>query len=80
VPSFLVLGIYLFLFSSDSERAGWNRFLRSGYVEDEGDNYGVSTLTSMTWRLLFSDGDIKAEMVSPLWNNFLRSLLHFYRG
>jgi hypothetical protein len=26
---------------------------------------------------LFSDGDIKAEMVSPLWNNFLRSLLRF---
>ena len=28
-------------------------------------------------RLLFPDGDIKAEMMSPSWNNFLRSLLHF---
>ena len=26
---------------------------------------------------LFSDGDINAEMVSPPWNNFLRSLLRF---
>jgi hypothetical protein len=31
----------------------------------------------MTSRLLFSDGDIKTEMVPPLWNNFLRSLLRF---
>jgi hypothetical protein len=30
-----------------------------------------------TWRLLFSDGGIKAEMMSPPWNNFLRSLLRF---
>jgi hypothetical protein len=26
---------------------------------------------------LFPDGGIKAEMMSPPWNNFLRSLLHF---
>jgi hypothetical protein len=31
----------------------------------------------MTWRFLFSDGDIKAEMMSLPWNNFLRSLLRF---
>jgi hypothetical protein len=30
-----------------------------------------------TWRLLFPDGGIKAEMMSPLWNTFLRSLLRF---
>jgi hypothetical protein len=30
-----------------------------------------------TWRHLFPDGGIKAEMMSPPWNNFLRSLLHF---
>ncbi|KAG0514488.1 hypothetical protein BDA96_10G196100 [Sorghum bicolor] len=29
------------------------------------------------WRLLFPDGGIKAEMMSPPWNNFLQSLLHF---
>jgi hypothetical protein len=49
-----------------------------GSIEDDGDNYGVNILIGMTtWKLLFSDGDIKAEMVSPPWNNFLRSLLHF---
>jgi hypothetical protein len=63
------LGIYLL--SDDGERAGWNRFFYGSSVESEGDNYGVSILTSMTWRFLFSDGDIKTEMV----NNFLRSLL-----
>ena len=46
-------------------------------VEDEGDNYGVGILTGMTWRLLFPNGNIKADMVSPAWNNFLRSLLRF---
>jgi hypothetical protein len=63
--------------SGNDERAWWNRFLHVGSVEDEDDNYGVSILTSMTWRLLFLDGDIKMEMVSPPWNNFLRSLLRF---
>jgi hypothetical protein len=77
MSSFLVLEIYLLLLSGDDERAGWNRFLHGGSVEDEGDNYGVSILTSMTWRLLFPDGDIKVEVVSPPWNNFLRSLLVF---
>jgi hypothetical protein len=77
MPSFLVLGIYLLLLSSNGERAGWNRFLHGGSVEDEDDNYDVSILTSMIWRLLFSDDDIKAEMVLPPWNNFLRSLFRF---
>jgi hypothetical protein len=77
VKFFLVLGIYLLLFG-DGERARWNRFLHGDSVEDEGDNYGVSILTRMTtWSLLFLDGDIKAEMVSPSWNNFLWSLLRF---
>ena len=75
MPSFLVLRIYLFLHSGGGERAGWNRFLHGDSVEDEGDNYDVSILTGMTWRLLFLDGDIEAEMVSPPWNNFLRSLM-----
>jgi hypothetical protein len=67
MPNFLVLGIYLiFLLSGDGEGAGWNRFLHGGSVEDEDNNYGVSILTgTTTWRLLFPDGDIKAEMVSP---------------
>ena len=46
-------------------------------MKDEGDN-GVSNFLDLTtWRLDFSDGDIKAEMMSPPRNNFLRSLLHF---
>jgi hypothetical protein len=79
MPSFLVLGIYLLLFlSDDGKRARWNSFFHSGSVEDEGDNYDVSIPTGMMiWRLLFSDGDIKAKMVSPPWNNFLQSLLGF---
>ena len=80
MSSSLVLGIHLLLLlllSGDGERAGWNHFLHGGSIENEGDNYGVSVLTSMTWRLLFPDDDIKAKMVSPLWNNFIRSLLHF---
>jgi len=78
MPNLLVLMIYLLLLlSGNGERAGCNRLFHAGFVEDESDNYGVSILTSMTWRLLFPDGDIKAEMVSPPWNNFLRSLLHF---
>jgi hypothetical protein len=66
MPSFLVLGFYFLLFfSGDGERAGWNRFLYGSFVEDEDDNYGVSILTSITWRLLFPNGDIKGEMMSP---------------
>jgi hypothetical protein len=65
MSSFLVLEICLLLLSSDDERAGWNHFLHSDSVEDEGDNYDVSILTSITWRFLFPDGDIKMEMVSP---------------
>jgi hypothetical protein len=65
MPSFF-LGIYLLLLLfGDGERVGWNSFLHGGSVEDENDNYGVSILTSMTWRLLFLDDDIKTEMVSP---------------
>jgi hypothetical protein len=36
--------------------------------------------TSLAWRhedFRFSDGNIKAEMMLPSWNNFHRSLLHF---
>jgi hypothetical protein len=61
------LEIYFLLpLFGDDERARWNRFLHSNSVEDAGNNYGVSILTGLTtWRLLFSDDDIKAEMVSP---------------
>jgi hypothetical protein len=65
MPIFLVLRIYLLL-SSNGERVGWKRFLHGSSVEDEGDNYGISILTGMTWRLLFSDSDIKADMVPPM--------------
>jgi len=63
----LVLQIYLlFILSDDSEGTGRNHFLHGGSVEDEGDNYGVSNFTGMTtWRLFFSDSDIKAEVTSP---------------
>jgi hypothetical protein len=70
MPIFLVLWIYLL--SGDDERAGWNRFLHGGSIENRGDNYGASILTDIiTWRLLFLDDDVKMETVSPLWNNFL---------
>ena len=75
MPSFLVLGIYLL--PGDGEGVWWICFLHGSSVEDEGD-IGVSNFLSlMTWRLGFPDGDIKAEMVLPPWNNFLRSLLYF---
>ena len=76
---FLCFEIYLLsLLSGNSERTGWNCFLHSGSVKDEYDNYGISILTGMmTWSLLFPDSDMKAEMVSSPWNNFLRSLLRF---
>ena len=54
MPTFLVLRIYLLLFSGDGERAEWNRFLHGGSVEDEGDNYGVNSFIGMTtWRPFF---------------------------
>jgi hypothetical protein len=80
MPSSLVLEIYfpLLLLSGEGEGTGWDCFLYGGSIEDEGGNYDVSIFTGMTtWRLLFPDSDIKAEMVSPPWNNFLWSLLHF---
>ena len=74
--SFLVLGIYLLL-HGDGKGAWWICFLHDGFIEDEGDN-GISKFLDLTtWRLDFSDGDIKAEMMSPPWNNFLQSLLRF---
>jgi hypothetical protein len=80
MSNFLVLEFYLLLllFSGDDEGEGWNRLLHDGSVKDGGDNFGVSIFINMTTRrLLFSDGGIKAEMMSLPWNNFLRSLLHF---
>ena len=73
MPSFFgfALRIYfLLLFSGDGKMVGWNCFLHSGIVEDADNNYGISILiSSMIWRLLFSDADIKMEIVSsPPWN------------
>jgi len=66
----LVLKIFFLLFG-DGERVGWNHFLFGGSIENAGNNYGVSILTGLTiWRLLFSNDDIKVEMVSPSWNSF----------
>ena len=77
MSNFFVLEFYLLL-SGDGEGERWNCLLHGGSVEDEGDNYGVSNFTGMmTWRPFFPDDDIKAEMMSPPWNNFLRSLLCF---
>jgi hypothetical protein len=75
MPSFLVLGVYLLF--GDGEGAGWIRFLHGGSVEDEGDISVSNFIGLTTWRLSFLDGDIKVEMKSPSWNNFLRSLLRF---
>jgi hypothetical protein len=80
MPNFLVLEFYflLLILSGNGKGEWWNRLLHGDFVEDEGDNFGVSIFTDMTtWRLLFPDGDIKAEMMSPSWNNFLRSLFRF---
>ena len=79
MPNFLVLEFYLLLLlSGDGEGERWNRLLHGGSVEDKDDNFGVSIFIDMTtWRLLFPDGGIKAEMMSPPWNNFLQSLLRF---
>jgi hypothetical protein len=60
------LAIHGLLLSGDGEGEWWNRLLHGGSVEDEGDNFGVSIFIDMTtWRFLFSDGGIKAEMMSP---------------
>jgi hypothetical protein len=78
MSSFLVLVIYFLpLLSGNGEGAWWIRFLCSGSMEDEGDNGVSNFLGSTTWRLGFPDGDIKMEMMSPLWNNFLQSLFCF---
>jgi hypothetical protein len=80
MSNYLVLEFYLLflLISVDGEGEGWNRLLHGGSVEDEDDNIGVSIFIDMTtWRLWFPDDGIKAEMMSPSWNNFLRSLLRF---
>jgi hypothetical protein len=69
----LVLEFYLFLLLfGDGEGERWNCLLYGGSVEDKNDNFGVNIFINMTiWRLLFSDGDIKTEIMSPLWNNVL---------
>jgi hypothetical protein len=78
MPNFLVLKFYLLLLSGDGEGEEWNHLLHDGSVEDEDDNFDVNIFINITtWRLLFPDGGIKAEMMLPLWNNFLRSLLRF---
>jgi hypothetical protein len=74
MSNYLVLEFYflILLISVDGEGEEWNRFLHGGSVKDKSDNVGVSIFIDMTTlRLLFSDGGIKAEMMSPPWNNFL---------
>jgi hypothetical protein len=66
MPNYLVLEFYLLLLliSVDGEGEEWNRLLHGGSVEDEGDNVDVNIFIDMTtWRLLFPDGGIKAEMM-----------------
>ena len=78
MPSLLVLKIYfLLLLSGDGKGAGWIRPLHGGSVEDEGDTDISNFINLTTWRFGFPGGDIKVEMMPPLWNNFLRSLLRF---
>jgi len=52
---------FLILLSGNSEMVGWNRFIHGGFIEDKDDKYGVNILTSMTWRLLFTNGDIDQD-------------------
>ena len=80
MSSFLVweICVFLLLFSGDGEGEGWIRFLHGGFVEDGGDNFGVSIFIDMsTWRFLLPNGGIKAEMMPSPWNKFLQSLLRF---
>ena len=78
MPSLLVLKIYfLLLFSGDGKRTRWIRLLHSKSVEGEGNTDVSNFIDLTTWRLGFLGGDIKAEMMPPSWNNFLRSLLRF---
>jgi len=67
MPKFMVLEFYLLLLlSGDVEGERWNLLLHGGSVEDKNDNFGVSIFIDMTtWRLLFPDGGIKAEMILP---------------
>ena len=77
MSSFLALGIYLLL-SGDGEGQDRIVFLHNNSVEHKDDNYGVSNFIGVvTCGPFFPDGDIKAEMMSPAWNNFLLSLLRF---
>jgi len=65
MPNFLVLEFYLLL-SDDNGGERWNKLLHGGSVEDKDDNFGVNIFIDMTtWRLLFPDGGIKAEIMSP---------------
>jgi len=79
MPNFLVLEFYLLLLlSGKSEGERWNRLFHSGFVEDKDDNFSIDIFIDITtWRLLFPDGGIKAEMMSLPWNNFLQPLLRF---
>ena len=71
IPSILVLEIYfLLLLSGDGKGAGWIRLLHGGSIEDEGDTDVNKFIDLTTWRLGFSGGDIKVEMMPPSWNNF----------
>jgi len=48
------------------------------FIEDAANNYNISMLTSLTiWKFLFSNNNIKVEMVLSSWNNFIWFLLHF---
>ena len=64
MPSLLILEIYFFLLlSGDGKGAGWIHLLHGGSVEDEGNTDVCNFIDLMTWRLGFSGGDIKAEMM-----------------
>jgi hypothetical protein len=78
MPSFLVLGICFLLFSNNGEEEGWIWSLHSGFNEDDDGSNDISNFLRMTtWRIRFLNGDIKARMMLPSWNKFLRSLPRF---
>jgi hypothetical protein len=68
MQSFLVLRIWFLLFLSDnSEDEWWIWSLHSGFDEDDDGSGDIHNfLCMMTWRIMFSDSDIKVGMMLSL--------------
>jgi hypothetical protein len=75
MPNLLVLGIYLLLLSSNGNGKGGIVFSMAALLKIR--TTTTVSATSLAWWHRVSDDDIKVEMMSPSWNNFLRSFLRF---